>query len=299
VIIRATTPDDVAALDTLLHDELTVVRRLSLYRPLHGPPVDEPRLRRSFVAVDGQSLVGVGSALASIRHPARNQLAVHVERRARRQGVGSTLVAALGNAMAAAGHQKPWQVTVLTTDSISTSVLDHLGWTVRTVSRSGTLDVREAQTRHHPPEGFRVERVEELDPALVELYEAVYDEHHEWAGPYVRYAGGRSWIGFLGDPLPGSVHVAVGGGGEPVAVASLHGDRECPVLAPTGARRGTPAATAVVAALVDSVLRWAKDAGIGEIEWEADDAYADLWSALRPQSLDRWDDLAVYTSDRP
>lgn len=297
VTLRPTTEEDRSRINDLLHDELgAVVRRLSLYQPLHGPPVDAPRLRRSFVALDGDDLIGVGSALASNRHPGRNQVAVHVHRSHRRRGVGRALLGALDEAMAAAGHARPWQVAVLDTDSTSLAVLHHLGWPLLTTSRSGTLDVTASTGRREAPSGIRIEQRPGLDDELVDLYEELYDAHHAWAQPYVRNAGGVPWIAFLGEPLDGSVHVAVDRQGRAVSVASLHGDPTCPLLAPTGVLPGGPAGHDVVAALVTAVLRFAQAAGIRELEWEADDAYEHLWLALRPHSLDRWDDLLVHGS---
>lgn len=295
--IRATTGADLDRINGLLHDELgAVVRRLSLYQPLHGPPVDEPRLRRSFVAVDAGAVVGVASALTSRRHPGRNQVAVHVDRTHRRQGIGRALLARLRQAMAEAGHDKPWQVQVLDTDSVSIGVLEHAGWKLLTTSRAGTLDVAASQGRRRPPPGIRIEARPDLDDDLVELYESIYDAHHPWAQPYVRRAAGTPWVAFLGEVLPGSVHVAVDDADRPLAVASLHGDPACPLLAPTGVLPGTADGRRIVAALLTAVLRWARAAAIDELEWETDDDYGDLWLALRPHSLDRWDDLLVYAS---
>jgi hypothetical protein len=130
----------------------------------------------------------------------------------------------------------------------------------------------------------------------VTLYEVLYDQLHPWAQPYVRFARGQPWISFAGEVLPGSVVVARDPSGTAVGVVSLHGDPTCPLLAPTGVLAGTPRGRAVVTALVSAAVEWAASHAIEELEWEADDPYEDLWLALRPLALDRWDDLVVYGS---
>lgn len=296
VNLRPTTAADGPAVDGLLERVLGAVSRpLGLYRPLHGPAADQPRLRRSFVVVDGDDLVGVGSAIASTRHPGRHQVAVHVVRPRRRRGIGRELLEALAAAMAEAGHPASWMVSVLETDATSRAVLDHLRWSTLVTSRAGTLEVEASSRRGTPPPGVGIAARDGLDEDLVELYEDLYDQYHRWARPYVRRAEGRAWASFLGDPLPGSVHVALVDD-RPVSVVSLHGDPACPLLAPTGVLEGVPEGRRIMAALVAAVLDAAREVGITEMEWEADDTYAELWSALRPLSLDRWDDLLVVGS---
>jgi GNAT superfamily N-acetyltransferase len=295
VNVRPATAGDGTAVEHLLEQVLGPVSRpLGLYRSVHGPPQDEPRVRRSFLAEDDGQLVGVGSCMTSGRHPGRNQVAVHVVRSRRRRGIGGALLGALEAAMVEAGHPAPWMVSVLDTDGTSRAVLDHVGWALLATSRSGTVDVVASMRRADEPPGVRVEARDDLDDDLVDLYEALYDQYHEWAQPYVRYAGGRSWASFLGEALPGTVHVAIDGSGRAVGVASLHGDPGCPLLAPTGVLAGVGDGRRIVAALVQAVLSAAAEAGVDEVEWEADDAYGDLWAALRPLSLDRWDDLLVF-----
>lgn len=284
--VRATTADDVAGTAALV-ERVWAARpdELDRYRALHGPPVDEPRQRRSIVADDGGVVVGVASGMTSARHPRRNQLAVHVHPEWRRRGIAGELVTHLGRAMEDAGSRRPWQVTLSTDDDAGRGFLLARGFLPLVRSRAGRLDVGSASPRPGPmPAGYRV-RPAALDEEVVDVYERLYDECHWWAGGYVRYARGRPWISFVGDPLPGATFVAVDPFGEPVGALGLHarpepGDAMLAVGGVLGGPR-RPGAEAVTGHLLAAVLDAARRQGVRTVLWEADDPNVELWAVLR------------------
>jgi GNAT superfamily N-acetyltransferase len=75
---------------------------------LHGPARDGEAWRRTVVAVDGDDVVGVGSAAASRQHPGSAPVAVVVSPRRRRNGIGSALLAAVREEIAGFAPPPLW-----------------------------------------------------------------------------------------------------------------------------------------------------------------------------------------------
>jgi hypothetical protein len=246
----------------------------------HQPGADEPRLRRSLVALDGDgTVVGVATATASARHPVHHHVVVDVDPSVAGGPVGGLLLDGLAADVAGAGFHRRWMAVCDTGDRARVAFLEAHGFRRVVTSRTGVLPVAAvASVPPAPvPDSVTVEPAAWSDD-VVALYEDLYDESHWWT-PYVRFARGVPWASFLGEPVPGTVVVARDRLDRPVSVASVHERDGRLFLAPTLVRHGArrPDAAAVLAALVDRSVA-AVDAA--QVVWEVDDTAPELGVAL-------------------
>lgn len=273
---------------------------------LHQPDADEPRLRRSLVAVAGDgSVVGVGTATGSARHPVFHHVAVDLHPAHRDGPAGRLLLDGLAAAMAAAGVRRRWMAVVDAGDEANARLLAGSGFRHVVTSKTGRVGLA-AVTSSPPapvPDMVEVGAMEWSDDVAA-LYEELYDEAHWWT-PYVRFARGVPWVRFVGDPVPGTAFVARDLLDRPIAVTSVHVGGAvpgAPMLAPTLVRHGArrPDAAAVLAALVDRTLAATAAALPGEawVAWEVDDTAPELGAALGRFPLEVGRVIEAWTTPR-
>jgi GNAT superfamily N-acetyltransferase len=254
------------------------------FGPLHAPPTDEPRRRRSFVAVLRGQVVGVTTGSESVRHPSHYHVTGAVDDAHVGGGIGSRLLDALAAALA----DRPLLVVVPNDLARSRAFLAARGFTLVSRSWTGRINPDHALTAEAVPDGFRIEARDTLDGELVALYEALYDECHWWIAPCVHPVGEPSWIQLAGPLVPGTVTVALDPFDRPVGVASLHtgayadaGGGEV-FMPPTAIRHGgrRREGRTLMAHLLGVTLDTARRMGIQRVVVEVDDAHVELGRVL-------------------
>ena len=288
---------------------------VSSFGPVHGADADEPRRRRSVVALHQGELVGVATALWSRRHTDMVQATGRVLDTHRRHGIGSALLTALEEL---AGGPLIFATEVLggeaqPGDAAAPAFLRSRGYDVLvesdTVRIALTDEVERALAGAPVPTGVEIHDAS-LTSDLEELYEAIYAERHAWAGRYVPTPG-TPWIRMAGEPLDGTFFVATDATtGRLLAATGLqtgyYAEGADAFLAPTGVlgRASDPTAPAILRALVARTVAAARASGITTVNVEHDTPYVELaevggrlprtpvrhittWTARRERALSR------------
>ncbi|HET7572082.1 MAG TPA: GNAT family N-acetyltransferase [Gaiellaceae bacterium] len=246
----------------------------------------EGRSWRTLVADEAGTVAGVGSLVASARHPSRYFCVVAVAPERRRRGLGWALLAGLRSG----GDGRPLQARVRASDEAGLAFLRAHGFGSLMRSRTGVVDPGEATEWIERNAGGPLRRPSREEAAR--LHEAAYAfEHASWSPvaerpleESLRLFCGESW-------LPESAGAAATG------IASLHG----PPLAPSTDELfliagtwlpGEPALRALVAA----AFAHARERG-ATVSIEADEANRALWRILGelPARLDP--DVCLLATD--
>lgn len=234
IIIRAW-DDDAAAVDALLAAIWGSDPTLALFAATHGPDRDEPKsFRRSRCAVDGKSLVGVGTLWQNGLHPNAWRVTIHVAASWRRQGIGSGLFQAL---TALAPEPKPLQSGTREADRAGCGFLAAHGFSPLMRTRRGIVapadippdliqELAEAETRVRAA-GYEIVTLPEATRRGVGLNEVarlhveLYWNAHAWNRPRpVSEVEAEMMFLAPDDLVPEAMHLVLDGT-TPVAVASL------------------------------------------------------------------------------
>lgn len=249
---------------------------LAVFGPGFGPDADEPRRRRTLVAVDGGSVIGAASALWSSRHPDVVQGVLQVVPTRHRTGVGTRLLHAL---LDLAGGGLEFVVPVGAPEE---GFLRHHDFTPVVDSRVVRLQVDAATLAAcdaDPPSDVTVEPTE-LTGEVEAAFEQLYARAHTWAGRYVPTPD-RPWVRFAGEPIAGTTFVARRSR-RIVAAACLttgeFADGADAFLPPTGTLLdpGDPHGPAVLRAVVGRSLRAAATIGVRTVNVEFDTPCTEL-----------------------
>jgi len=254
---------------------------VSALGPAFGPDVDEPRRRRTIVAVDGDQLVGAASATWSSRHPDLVQGALEVLPTHRRRGIGTQLLHALqdlaGGALELVVDAGAAAEGFLRSRDFAPVVESHVvRVTLDDVTLGAFADV----------DGTTGATVEQADPygEAAECFEQLYAQAHTWAGRYVPTPG-RPWLRWAGEPIVGTTCVARRAG-RAVTAACLTtgpfaGDADA-FLPPTGTLldHDDPQAAPMLRAVVGRALAAGAAAGVRHVSVEFDTPYAELSSLI-------------------
>lgn len=277
-MIRPYLEEDAGAVAALLDSAWPGDATLGEISAVHGPDLDgDDRWRRTLVYARDGEVVGSGTLLATGRHPSRYFVVVLVTPEARRQGVGSTLLAEL----IGLGDGRPLLARVRETDLTSVAFLQAQGFSVLMRSRVGVVDPQnpdvQAWVAATPPCPIETSTPrEELAVAHEVAYAA---EHAQWS-PTTRRPAQESLRLFCGESWLPATARAVRGNDGIAAVAGLHG----PPLAPSTAElyliAGSPTDDATaLRAVVAAELDLARSLG-AVVSIEADDANAQLSQIL-------------------
>ena len=289
-MIRPYREDDEPAVAGLLHaswpDDPVMVEISSQHRV--DAEDDEGRSWRTLVAEEGDEVVGVGSLVASARHPARYLFVAAVAPERRRRGLGSALLADLRSCADA----RPLQARVRESDEPGIAFLRAHGFGPVMRSRTGVVDPGEVAEWIERNAGGPLRHPSREEAAR--FHEAAYAfEHASWS-PVGERPLEESLRVFCGDSwLPESAVAA------PTGVASLHG----PPLAPSAGELFLIAGTTqpdepALRALVASALAYAADRGAA-VSIEADEANPELWRILAELPARLEPDLRILATDAP
>jgi GNAT superfamily N-acetyltransferase len=269
---------DAAAVAALLDSAWPADATLASISAIHGPNLDsEDRWRRTLVLVRGDEILGVGTLLASARHPSRYFVVLFVSPDARRRGIGTKI---LGD-LIALGDDRPLLARIRETDPAGVAFLHARGFSPLMRSRVGFVDPQDPEVQ---------EWIANTPPALIEsstpreevaiAHEAAYAAEHAVWSPTTQRPLEESLQLFCGDSwLPATARV-VRKDGQIAAIAALHG----PPLSPSTDELFLIAGSAIddaaaLRAVVASELDLARSLG-AIISIEADDANAELSGIL-------------------
>jgi GNAT superfamily N-acetyltransferase len=277
-VIRPYLEEDGVAVAALLESAWPGDATLASISAIHGPDLDsEDRWRRTLVYVRDDEIVGVGTLLATARHPSRYFVVVLVASDARRRGIGSMLLTNLTGL----GDGRPLLARVREIDKVGMAFLRARGFSVLVRSRVGVVDPNDPQVRAwiaaSPPS--LIEQGTPRDDLAI-AHEAAYAAEHAHWSPTTRRSLEESLRIFCGESWLPATACAVRSEGRIAAVAGLHG----PPLAPSAAElfliagSATGNATAL-RAVVAAELDFAQSLG-ALVSIEADDANVELSQIL-------------------
>ena len=294
-MIRAYRANDESQIATLLGaawPEDPVMVEISA---LHGPDVDEDdRRRRTLVAELDRDLVGVGTVLASPRHPTFSFFTAVVAPEHRRCGIGSALLDELRRGW----DRRPLLARVRETDEAGIAFLRADRFILRMRSRSVNVDPADADV---------VSWIEKQQPIALErpASRAEIARAHEQAYRRVH----ANWAPTPERPLEESLRVFCGEGWLPdSALLAYDGEQ----IVGVGSFIGAPSAFAgdglfliadtihadarVLRSLIATQLKWAR--GRGErVSFEADEANVELWQVMHELPARPDPQLLLLTSE--
>lgn len=247
----------------------------------HGEPLDHPRRRRTFVAVDDAVVVGSGTLWWSRRHPDIIFARIEIDPAMRRRRVGSAVLEVMLE------HADVAPVFIVEAGAPDERFLRTHGFEPRVQShtvRVRTDDALADLTTEPLPASVSIS-LETLSSEVADAYDEMYRFGHRWAGRYTPPPG-EPWIDYAGEVIDGTVAVARHVG-EIVGATSLHvgslTEGTDAFLPPTGVLGDFPetSKSIILSALVDRSLRAGSALGVREFAVEYDEPYVSLTDLVR------------------